>query len=104
MDQVLVMPSREVATVRSLEHNSQVCNSTKAGDNVTVNLQGIDANRVMAGDVLCHPEYPIAVTNCLELKILILDIAVPILIGSQVAALVNKIILPSNLQSFMAYC
>ncbi|XP_075096689.1 uncharacterized protein LOC107830579 isoform X1 [Nicotiana tabacum] len=82
-DKVLVMPSREVATVRSLEHNSQVCNSTKAGDNVTVNLPGIDANRVMAGDVLCHPEYPVAVTNHLELKILILDIAVPILIGSQ---------------------
>ncbi|XP_027769437.1 HBS1-like protein isoform X2 [Solanum pennellii] len=82
-DKVLVMPSREMATVRSLEHNSQVCNSAKAGDNVTVNLQGIDVNRVMAGDVLCHPEYPIAVTNHLELKILLLDIAVPILIGSQ---------------------
>ncbi|MCD9638502.1 hypothetical protein HAX54_022508 [Datura stramonium] len=82
-DKVLVMPSREMATVRSLEHNSQVCNSAKAGDNVTINLQGIDANRVMAGDVLCHPEYPIAVTNHLELKIFLLDIAVPILIGSQ---------------------
>lgn len=82
------MPSREMATVRSLEHNSQVCNSAKAGDNVTINLQGIDANRVMAGDVLCHPEYPIAVTNHLELKILLLDIAVPILICSQVAALI----------------
>uniref|UniRef100_A0A0V0IJM4 Putative ovule protein n=1 Tax=Solanum chacoense TaxID=4108 RepID=A0A0V0IJM4_SOLCH len=82
-DKVLVMPSREMATVRSLEHNSQVCNSAKAGDNVTVNLQGIDVNRVKAGDVLCHPEYPIAVTNHLELKILLLDIAVPILIGSQ---------------------
>ncbi|XP_004252232.1 uncharacterized protein [Solanum lycopersicum] len=82
-DKVLVIPSREMATVRSLEHNSQVCNSAKAGDNVTVNLQGIDVNRVMAGDVLCHPEYPIAVTNHLELKILLLDIAVPILIGSQ---------------------
>ncbi|XP_059287888.1 uncharacterized protein LOC132041111 isoform X2 [Lycium ferocissimum] len=82
-DKVLVMPSREMATVRSLEHNSQVCSSAKAGDNVTINLQGIDANRVKAGDVLCHPAYPIAVTNHLELKILILDIAVPILIGSQ---------------------
>ncbi|KAJ8550891.1 hypothetical protein K7X08_000261 [Anisodus acutangulus] len=82
-DKVLVMPSREMATVCSLEHNSQVCNSAKAGENVTINLQGIDANRVMAGDVLCHPEYPIAVTNHLELKVLILDIAVPILIGSQ---------------------
>ncbi|KAL3352086.1 hypothetical protein AABB24_020269 [Solanum stoloniferum] len=82
-DKVLVMPSREMATVRSLEHNSQVCNSAKAGDNVTVNLQGIDVNRVKAGDVLCHPEYPIDVTNHLELKILLLDIAVPILIGSQ---------------------
>ncbi|XP_070053821.1 uncharacterized protein [Nicotiana tomentosiformis] len=81
--QVLLMPSREMATVRSLERDSQVCNSAKAGDSVTINLQGIDANHVMAGGVLCHPEFPVPVANHLELKVLILDNSIPILIGSQ---------------------
>uniref|UniRef100_A0A0V0I955 Putative ovule protein n=1 Tax=Solanum chacoense TaxID=4108 RepID=A0A0V0I955_SOLCH len=87
--QVLVMPFRDVATVRSLEHDSQVYNAAKAGDSVTINLQGIDANHVMAGGVLCHPEFPVPVANHLELKVLILDNGIPILIGSQLEFLVH---------------
>lgn len=78
------MPAREIATVRSLERDSQACNIARAGDNVTVNLQGIEANRVTAGGMICHPDYPVQVANRLELKILVLDIPTPILIGSQV--------------------
>lgn len=48
---VLVIPSREVVTVRSLERDSHLCNVARAGDNVTVSLQGVDANRVSAGCV-----------------------------------------------------
>ncbi|XP_060205535.1 uncharacterized protein LOC132633261 isoform X1 [Lycium barbarum] len=88
-NKVLVMPFREMATVRSLERDSQVCNAAKAGDSVTINLQGIDANHVMAGGVLCHPEFPVPVANHLELKVLILDNVVPILIGSQLEFLVH---------------
>nr|GMC69545.1 HBS1-like protein isoform X1 [Ipomoea batatas] len=89
---VLVMPTREIATVRSLERNLQVCRSAKAGDNVTVNLQGIDGNRVMAGGVLCDIDYPVPVTNHLELKVVTLDISTPVLVGSQVAAKVVKLL------------
>ncbi|CAH9069467.1 unnamed protein product [Cuscuta europaea] len=81
---VRIMPSREIATVRTLERDLQVCPSAKAGDNVTVNLHGIDGNQVMAGDVLCHLDYPVPVTNHLELKVLTLDISTPLVIGSQV--------------------
>ncbi|CAH9060518.1 unnamed protein product [Cuscuta epithymum] len=81
---VRIMPSGEIATVRTLERDLQVCQSAKAGDNVTVNLHSIDGNQVMAGDVLCHLDYPVPVTNHLELKVLILDISTPLVIGSQV--------------------
>ncbi|XP_073119141.1 uncharacterized protein [Henckelia pumila] len=80
---VLVMPSRNLATVRSLEHNSQICDVARAGDNVTINLHGIEGSRVAAGGVICHPDFPVPVANHLELKILVLDISTPILIGSQ---------------------
>ncbi|CAI9113540.1 OLC1v1014154C1 [Oldenlandia corymbosa var. corymbosa] len=80
---VLVMPSRVVATVRSLERDSHACNVARAGDNVNVSLLGVDANQVSAGGVLCHPDFPVAVSKHFELKIRVLEITMPILIGSQ---------------------
>ncbi|KAI3464213.1 hypothetical protein Pfo_020876 [Paulownia fortunei] len=80
---VLVMPSRKIATARSLERDAQLCDIARAGDNVTVNLQGTEGNRVTAGGVICHPDYPVQVANHLELKILVLDVSTPIVIGSQ---------------------
>ncbi|KAI3696488.1 hypothetical protein L1987_79506 [Smallanthus sonchifolius] len=80
---VLVLPSRDVVTVRSLERDSLPCAIARAGDNVAVSLQGIDANCVLSGGVLCHPDFPVAVSDHLELKILVLDVPTPILIGSQ---------------------
>nr|KJB65985.1 hypothetical protein B456_010G123300 [Gossypium raimondii] len=80
---VLVMPSATIATVRSLERDSEACPIGRAGDNIAVSLNGIDGNHVMAGGVLCHPDFPIAFAKHLELKVLVLDGATPILIGSQ---------------------
>ncbi|XP_038898329.1 HBS1-like protein isoform X3 [Benincasa hispida] len=80
---VLIMPSGDKATVRTLERNSQACKIARAGDNVTVTLQGVEASSVMAGGVLCHPDFPVAVAKHLELKVLTLEFATPILIGSQ---------------------
>ncbi|KDP33440.1 hypothetical protein JCGZ_07011 [Jatropha curcas] len=80
---VLVMPSGEVGTVRTLERDSCACSLARAGDNVVVTLMGIDGSKVMAGGVLCHPDFPVAVAKHLELKVLVLDFATPILNGSQ---------------------
>ncbi|KAJ4833571.1 hypothetical protein Tsubulata_026886 [Turnera subulata] len=80
---VLLMPSGEVGTVRSLERDSQSCTIARAGDNVAVSLLGVEESNVIPGGVLCHPDFPVAVAQQLELKVLILDHAKPILIGSQ---------------------
>ncbi|KAG2691681.1 hypothetical protein I3760_08G019300 [Carya illinoinensis] len=80
---VLVMPSGNVGIVRSLERDSHACSFARAGDNVAVSLQGIDGSLVTAGGMLCHPDFPVAVAKHLELKVLVLDVTTPILIGSQ---------------------
>lgn len=82
--QVLVMPSAEIAIVRSIECNLHRCNVARAGDNVTVFLQDIDSDYVFSGNVLCHPDFPVVVGAHLELMINVLDITMPILVGSQV--------------------
>ncbi|KAJ8485607.1 hypothetical protein OPV22_018092 [Ensete ventricosum] len=81
---VLVMPSGDPAVVRNIERDSSTCNVARAGDNVVVSLHGVDAGQVIQGGVLCHPDFPVTIASSLELKILILDIATPIIIGSQV--------------------
>ncbi|KAK1686717.1 hypothetical protein QYE76_047565 [Lolium multiflorum] len=80
---VLVMPAGELATVRIIERDSSWLNMARAGDNIAIGLQGIDPIHVMSGGVLCHPDYPVSVSTSLELKILVLDITVPILPGLQ---------------------
>ncbi|KAK4792489.1 hypothetical protein SAY86_022924 [Trapa natans] len=80
---VLIMPSGVVGTVKSLERDSRPCTVARAGDNVGVVLQGIEDIHVMSGDVICHTDYPVPVSNHFELKILVLDGSTPILIGSQ---------------------
>lgn len=81
---VLLMPSGEFATIRSIERNSSPCNAASAGDNVGISLHGVDQIHLTPGGVLCHPDYPVSVARRLELKILVLDIKMPIIIGSQV--------------------
>ncbi|KAL1328818.1 hypothetical protein AAHE18_13G399400 [Arachis hypogaea] len=80
---VLVMPAAVMGTVRSMERDSNACSVARAGDNVSVTLQGVDGSNVIAGGVLCHPDFPVAVSNHLELKVLVLDGASPVLMGSQ---------------------
>lgn len=80
---VLVMPSDVVGTVRTLERDSNACSVARAGDNVAVTLHGVDGSHVLAGGVLCHPDFPVAVAKHLELKLLVLDGTSPILIGAQ---------------------
>lgn len=78
------MPSGESATVRSIERDSSSCSAVRAGDNVAISLQGIDPIHLKPGGVLCHPDFLVAVATRLELKILVLDIKMPIIIGSPV--------------------
>lgn len=88
--QVLVMPSRDLATVRAIERDSTPCTVARAGDNVAVSLQGIDGSCVIPGGVLCHPEFPVNIASRLELKILVLEIITPILLGSQASRQSNS--------------
>ncbi|XP_039819373.1 HBS1-like protein isoform X2 [Panicum virgatum] len=80
---VLVMPSGDLATVKTIERDSSSCNLARAGDNIAVGLQGMDPSHLVSGGVICHPDFPVHVASRLELKILVLEITTPILVGLQ---------------------
>uniref|UniRef100_A0A0E0KUM5 Tr-type G domain-containing protein n=1 Tax=Oryza punctata TaxID=4537 RepID=A0A0E0KUM5_ORYPU len=77
---VLISPCGEVATVKSIERDSNSCDIARAGDNVA----GIDGSKLIPGGILCNPGFPVPVSNFLELRVLVLDVTIPILIGYQV--------------------
>ena len=83
--QVLVMPSGDLATVKTIQRDSSSCNLARAGDNIAVGLQGMDPSHLVSGGVICHPDFPVHVASRLELKILVLEITTPILVGLQVS-------------------
>ncbi|XP_062227132.1 uncharacterized protein LOC133925248 isoform X3 [Phragmites australis] len=87
---VLVMPSGDLATVRTIERDSSSCNLARAGDNISIGLQGIYPGHILSGGVLCHPDFPVSVASSLELKILVLEITMPMLVGLQKTGKTSK--------------
>jgi elongation factor 1 alpha-like protein len=85
------MPSGDIATVRTIERDSSTCNLARAGDNVAIGLHGIDPGHIVSGGVLCHPDFPVHIASHLELKILVLEITMPILVGLQVSGTAQQI-------------
>ncbi|XP_078153949.1 uncharacterized protein LOC144549066 [Carex rostrata] len=81
---VIVMPSGTTGTARTIEKNGANCNVARAGDIVFVSLQNIEAHELTSGGTLCHVDFPVQVASILELKILVLEIRTPILVGTQV--------------------
>lgn len=85
------MPCGDLATVRAIERDSSTCNLARAGDNVAIGLHGIDPGHVVSGGVVCHPDFSVRVASHLELKILVLEITMPILVGLQVSGTAQRI-------------
>jgi len=83
--QVRVMPSGEIATVKSIEQDGQPLSIARAGEGVDVGLNGIDPGMLSPGGVICHPDYPVPVAIRFEIRLLTLEIRIPILTGSQVS-------------------
>ena len=48
-----------------------------------VSLAGVDVAAVVPGGVVCHPEWPLRLAARLEARVVVLDVAVPILRGQQ---------------------
>ena len=83
---VVMQPGNHAGAVRSVEVNGAPVPLAIAGDTVDVALNGIDAAAVSAGSMLCHPQWLVPLVSRFEARVVVLDIAMPILKGRQVGA------------------
>jgi elongation factor 1 alpha-like protein len=81
---VMLVPGYETATIKSLEVSGQPVQLARAGDSADVVLAGVDASNLAIGAVLCHPDYPVPVVRKVEMQVVVLDVAVPVLKGQPV--------------------
>lgn len=69
-DSLITVPSKELATVKSLTVNDTPAKWAVAGHNVVVHLAGIDPAHLRPGDVLCSPTSPLLPLKSFNLRLL----------------------------------
>jgi elongation factor 1 alpha-like protein len=97
-DQILVMPSSEKATIKSLEVDTEPADWAVAGQNVTLNLTDVDPVHLKSGDIICHPASPIKNVTALTIKALAFEHITPM----HVEVLKGRLNVPGRISRLVA--
>ncbi|CAF1576324.1 unnamed protein product [Rotaria magnacalcarata] len=81
-ERAILRPSNDQVTIKSIQIENTNVTSAFAGDNVTLNIQGVDPTHLFIGNVVCDPEYPIPCATVIQARIIIFNISVPIIPGT----------------------
>ncbi|KAL0941731.1 elongation factor Tu GTP binding domain-containing protein [Colletotrichum truncatum] len=76
-ESLIVQPSGEPASIRSIEVDSEVQEWAVAGQNVNIGLYGIDPIHVRVGDIISSKAAPIETSDTLTMKVLAFDHLMP---------------------------
>ncbi|XP_067935703.1 HBS1-like protein isoform X3 [Watersipora subatra] len=101
-DRVLVMPSAEYATVKGILIDEGPEKIGFAGDTVTLQLLGIDIQKVHVGCVLCDPASPVPVVTRLKARLIIFNLEVPITQGYPVVYHSQSLNEPANISKLIS--
>ena len=83
-ERLLLRPSNDQVTIKSILIENNSVPSAFAGDNVVLNIQGVDPAHLFVGNVICDPDYPIPCANVVQARVLIFNISTPIIPGTPV--------------------
>ncbi|WDK08955.1 elongation factor Tu GTP binding domain-containing protein [Colletotrichum graminicola] len=76
-ESLIVQPSGEAASIRSIEVDGEVQDWAVAGQNVNIGLYGIDPIHVRVGDIISTKAAPIETSDTLTMKVLAFDHLMP---------------------------
>ena len=94
-DELVIMPIREVCTVKSILRHKSPVKHGYAGDNVEIGLGSIDIEKLMVGQILCPIGNEIKVTNRFKARIATFDMKIPIIKGAHVVLHLHNIDVPA---------
>ncbi|XP_027230801.2 protein HBS1 isoform X1 [Penaeus vannamei] len=83
-DRLLLLPPGEVVTVKGVQVENAEPSAAFAGDPVTLTISGVDPNVLHVGDFLCDPSEPIPLATRVQARIVLFNIKVPLIEGTQV--------------------
>jgi len=72
-DKVIIEPIHKVAEAKSIEMHHQRLEKAVPGDNIGVNLKGVEKKEIRRGDVIGHPDNPPTVVDEFTAQIVILN-------------------------------
>ncbi len=72
-DKIIVEPSHKEGEVKSIEMHHEPLNEAKAGDNIGVNVRGINKDEVDRGDVMGKPDNPPTIAKEFTAQIIVLQ-------------------------------
>jgi elongation factor 1 alpha-like protein len=79
---MMILPSAEPCSVKSISLNDESTEKAFAGDNVVIILLGCDVNNFNIGSVICDPSFPVPVSSKFEAKIVVFNsVHIPITKG-----------------------
>lgn len=72
-DKILIEPAHKEGEVKSIEMHHEPLNEAKAGDNIGINVRGINKDDVSRGDVIGKPDNPPTVVKEFTAQIIVLQ-------------------------------
>ncbi|NPA69534.1 MAG: translation elongation factor EF-1 subunit alpha [Crenarchaeota archaeon] len=101
-DKVVIMPPAKVGDVRSIETHHIKLNEAKPGDNIGVNVRGIEKKDVKRGDVMGHLTNPPTVAEEIVARIVVLWHPTAISVGYAPVMHVHTATVPTQIVEIIA--
>ncbi len=101
-DKVVIMPPAKVGDVRSIETHHIKLNEAKPGDNIGVNVRGIEKKDVKRGDVMGHVTNPPTVAEEIVARIVVLWHPTAISVGYAPVMHVHTATVPTQIVEIIA--
>lgn len=101
-DKILLCPSKDQAVVKGITIDEVTRSSVFAGDHVSVTLSGVDVNNISVGMVLCDVGNVIPMTQRIRVRIIVLNIKIPITVGTPVLLHHQSLIEPAAIVKLKA--
>ena len=83
-ERLLLRPSNDTVTIKMIQIENNSVRSAFAGDNVVLNIQGVDPTHLFVGNVVCDPDFPVPCATVIQARVIIFNILTPIIPGTPV--------------------